>query len=132
MPSDADFAFLRALFDRAVAVADPMACVPAHLPRRPDGRVVVVGAGKASARMAEAVEAVWGPQAGIVVTRDGHARPTAGIEIVEAAHPVPDARGVDATRRILDLVDRCRAGDLVVALISGGGSALLVQPAGGI
>jgi glycerate 2-kinase len=132
MPSDADFAFLRALFDRAVAVADPMACVPAHLPRRPDGRVVVVGAGKASARMAEAVEAVWGPQAGIVVTRDGHARPTAGIEIVEAAHPVPDARGVDATRRILDLVDRCRAGDLVVALISGGGSALLVQPAGDI
>jgi glycerate 2-kinase len=132
MTSDADFAFLRALFDRAVAVADPMACVPAHLPRRPEGRVVVVGAGKASARMAEAVEAMWGPQAGIVITRDGHARPTAGIEIAEAAHPVPDARGIDATRRILELVDRCRSGDLVLALISGGGSALMVQPAGAI
>jgi glycerate 2-kinase len=132
MASDSDIALLKALFDRAVAVADPMACVPQHLPRRPDGRVVVVGAGKASARMAEAVETVWGPQAGIVITRDGHARATAGIEIVEAAHPVPDARGVEATRRILGLVDHCRVGDLVVALISGGGSALMVQPAGAI
>lgn len=132
MTNDADHAFLRALFDLAVSAADPMVCVPRHLPRRPDGRVVVVGAGKASARMAEAVEAMWGPQAGTVVTRDGHARPTAGIQIAEASHPVPDDRGVAATRRILDLVDGCRAGDLVLALISGGGSALLVQPAGAI
>jgi hydroxypyruvate reductase len=94
--------------------------------------VVVIGAGKASARMAEAVEAVWGPCEGLVITRDGYARPCAGIEIVEAAHPVPDARGAAATGRMLDLVAGLRAGDFVLALISGGASALLVAPAAGL
>jgi glycerate 2-kinase len=90
--SDPD-GFLRALFARAVAEADPMRVIPAHLPPRPSGRVLVVGAGKASARMAEAVEAVWGPCEGLVITRYGHARPCSGIEIVEAGHPVPTKPG---------------------------------------
>ncbi len=124
--------FLRGLFDRAVEVADPMRCVPAALPPRPAGRVVVVGAGKASARMAEAVEAAWGPCEGLVITRDGYARPCRGIEIVEASHPVPDARGLAATARMLALLEGLGSGDFVLALISGGGSALLVQPAGAI
>ncbi|MBE0454566.1 DUF4147 domain-containing protein [Roseovarius autotrophicus] len=121
---------LRALFARAVAVADPMQSLAAHLPPRPEGRVVVIGAGKASARMAEAVEAVWGPCEGLVITRYGYGRPCAGIEIVEAAHPVPDAAGMAATARMLRLVEGLGAGDMVLALISGGASALLVQPAG--
>ncbi len=119
---------LRALFDRAVAVADPMQSLAAALPPKPPGRVVVVGAGKASARMAEAVEAAWGPCEGLVITRYGYARPCAGIEIVEAAHPVPDAAGVTATRRMLDLLEGLGVGDFVLALISGGGSALLCAP----
>ncbi|SHI96957.1 glycerate kinase type-2 family protein [Wenxinia saemankumensis] len=121
-------AFLRALFDRAVAAADPMLCVPGALGDRPAGRVVVIGAGKASARMAEALESAWGPCEGLVVTRYGYARPCDGIEIVEAAHPVPDAAGEAATRRILELVSGLEAGDVVIALISGGASALLVAP----
>jgi len=124
--------FLRALFDRAVAVADPMRALAAHLPPKPPGRVVVVGAGKASARMAEAVEAAWGPCEGLVITRYGYGRPCRGIEIVEAAHPVPDAAGVAATRRMLDLLAGLGEGDFVLALISGGGSALLCAPAAGI
>ncbi|HEU0223012.1 MAG TPA: glycerate kinase, partial [Paracoccaceae bacterium] len=92
----------------------------------------VVGAGKASARMAEAVEAVWGRCEGLVITRDGHGRPARGIEIVEASHPVPDARGLAATSRMLKLLEGLGEDDLVLALISGGGSALLVQPAGAI
>ena len=123
---------LRRLFDRAVEVADPMRCVPAALPPRPAGRLLVIGAGKASARMAEAVESVWGPCEGLVITRDGYSRPCRGIEIVEAAHPVPDARGLAATARMLRLLDGLGADDFVLALISGGGSALLVQPAGDI
>lgn len=122
---------LRALFDRAVAVADPMASLAAFLPDRPrTGRVVVVGAGKASARMAEAVEAAWGPCEGLVITRYGYARPTRGIEIVEAAHPVPDQAGVDSTLRMLALLEGLGEGDFVLALISGGASALLCAPAG--
>lgn len=123
---------LRSLFDRAVAVADPMRSLSRHLPDRPSGRVVVVGAGKASARMAEAVEAAWGPCEGLVITRYGHARPCRGVEIVEAAHPVPDEAGQAATRRMLALLDGLHEGDFVLALISGGASALLVQPAGAI
>ena len=125
-------ALLRALFARAVAVADPMQGVADHLPPRPAGRVVVVGAGKASARMAEAVEAAWGPCEGLVITRHGHGRPCRGIEVVEAAHPVPDAAGLAATARMLKMVAGLGAGDFVLALISGGASALLVQPAGAI
>ncbi|NAZ36245.1 glycerate kinase [Rubellimicrobium sp. CFH 75288] len=123
---------LRALFDRAVAVADPMRVVPEHLPPRPPGRVVVVGAGKASARMAEAVESVWGPCEGLVITRYGHARPCRGIEIVEAAHPVPDAAGAAATERMLRLLGSLGEGDFALALISGGASSLLVAPAEGV
>lgn len=125
-------ALLRAMFDVAVKVADPMRSLAGFLPSRPAGRVVVVGAGKASARMAEAVEAAWGPCDGLVITRYGYARPCQGIEIVEAAHPVPDAAGAAATARMLDLLAGCGPEDFVLALISGGGSALLIQPAGDI
>ena len=121
---------LRDLFDRAVAVADPMQSLNHALPPRAQGRLVVVGAGKASARMAEAVEAVYGPCEGLVITRYGYGRPCQGIEIVEAAHPVPDEAGLAATARMLDLVAGLGEGDMVLALISGGASALLVQPAG--
>lgn len=123
---------LRNLFARAVETADPMLRIPEFLPEKPDGRVVVIGAGKASARMAEAVESVWGPCEGLVITRYGYARPTEAIEIVEAAHPVPDENGAQATRRILELLRGLGPDDFVLALISGGGSALLTDPAGGI
>ncbi len=123
---------LRVLFDRAVEAADPMRSLAAHLPPKPAGRVVVVGAGKASARMAEAVEAAWGPCEGLVITRDGYARPCVGIEIVEASHPVPDERGASATQRMLTLLESLGAEDFVLALISGGASALLVAPAGNV
>ncbi len=133
MPVMADPAsFLRQLFEIAVAAADPMLCVPSALPPMPAGRLVVIGAGKASARMAEAVELVLGPCEGLVITRDGYARPCRGVEIVEASHPVPDARGLAATARMLELVRGLGDDDLVLALISGGGSALLVHPAEGI
>ena len=131
MPDDPQ-TLLRALFARAVEVADPMRSLAAHLPQRPVGRVVVVGAGKASARMAEAVEASWGPCEGLVITRYGYGRPCRGVEIVEAAHPVPDAAGLAATARILDLLGGLGEGDFVLALISGGASALMVAPAGGL
>ena len=124
--------FLRDVFDVAVARADPMLCVPAHLPPKPDGRVVILGAGKASARMAEAVEAAWGPCDGYVITRYGYARPCVGIKIVEAAHPVPDQAGVDATQHLLELAKGLGRDDTVIMLISGGGSSLLCAPASGI
>lgn len=121
------------MFDAAVAAADPLQRVPAFLPDRPAGQVVVVGAGKASARMAQALEKAWdGPLSGLVVTRYGHAVPCAHVEVIEAAHPVPDAAGERAARRILDVVSGLGADDLVIALISGGGSALLALPAPGI
>ena len=123
---------LRNLFEQAVATADPMARIPALLPKKPKGRVVVIGAGKASARMAEAVESVWGVCEGIVITRYGYARPCKHIEIIEAAHPVPDENGARTTQRILELMDSLGADDFVLALISGGGSALLNCPAGEI
>ncbi|MDC0738844.1 glycerate kinase [Cognatishimia sp. SS12] len=124
--------FLRGLFDTAVAVADPLAVIPDHLPPRPKGRLIVVGAGKASARMAEAVEAHYGPCEGLVITRYGYARPTQGIKIIEAAHPVPDAAGVAATVDMLALLGTAGPKDHVLALISGGGSALLCAPAFGL
>lgn len=124
--------FLRALFDAAVAAADPMKTVPGALPARPDGRVIVIGAGKASARMAEAAEAAWGPCEGLVITRYGYGRPLQGITLVEAAHPVPDAAGEAATRQMLTLLSGLNETDFVLALISGGGSALLSAPAGEI
>ena len=132
MPISDPADFLRRLFDRAVEVADPMRSLARHLPPRPVGRVVVVGAGKASARMAEAVEAAWGPCDGLVITRYGYARRCMGIEIVEAAHPVPDAAGAAATQRMLTLLAGLRPDDFVLALISGGASALLVAPVDGV
>lgn len=123
---------LRNLFDKAVEVADPMRSLARHLPPRPAGRVLVIGAGKASARMAEAVEAAWGPCDGLVITRYGYARPSQGIEIVEAAHPVPDQAGWQATQRMLALLQGLTDQDFVLALISGGASALLVAPAEGV
>jgi glycerate 2-kinase len=127
-----DIDLLRDLFDAAVAAADPMRCVPPHLAGADGGRLIVVGAGKASARMAEAVEAVMGPQSGLVITRTGYGRPLNGIEMAEASHPVPDAAGVAATRRLIDLCRGAGPNDRVLALISGGGSALLVAPAPGL
>lgn len=125
-------AFLEGLFREAVAVADPMRVVAPHLPDRPLGRLVVIGGGKASARMAEAVEVHYGPCDGLVITRYGYERPTKGIEIAQAAHPVPDAAGEAATTRMLDLVAGLGADDVVIALISGGGSALLCAPTQGL
>jgi len=125
-------AFLRLLFDCAVAEADPMRMLAQFLPERPAGRVVVVGAGKASARMAEAVETAWGPCEGLVITRYGHARPCRGVEIVEAAHPVPDSVGVRASARMLALLAGLGAQDFVLALVSGGASALLCAPVAGV
>lgn len=124
--------FLRQLFDRAVEVADPMRSLAGFLPDKPPGRLIVIGAGKASARMAEAVEAAWGPCEGLVITRYGYARPCRGIKIVEAAHPVPDQAGVDATVQMLALLQGLTEEDTVLALISGGASALLCAPAGGM
>jgi glycerate 2-kinase len=124
---------LRAMFDAAVEAALPAAIVPRHLPPPPKGRTIVLGAGKASAAMAKAVEDHWpGPLEGLVVTRYGHAVPCFRIEIVEAAHPVPDAAGRDAARRILELARSAGPDDLVLCLISGGGSALLALPAEGL
>lgn len=125
--------FLRALFDEAVAAADPARVVPSALPQHPSGRTVVIGAGKASAAMAKALEEHWdAPLEGLVVTRYGHAVPCQRIEIVEAAHPVPDRNGVEAARRMLNLVSGLTEEDLVICLISGGGSSLLSLPAGDI
>lgn len=121
------------MFDAALAAADPAKAVPAHLPKPPKGRTIVVGAGKAAASMAKAVEDNWpGPLSGLVVTRYGHGVPCKRIEVVEAAHPVPDAKGREAAQRILDSVKGLTSDDLVLALISGGGSALLVLPADGV
>jgi len=114
------------MFDAAVAAAQPALCVPRHLPAAPKGRLVVIGAGKASAAMARAVEDHWrGPLSGLVVTRYGYGVPCHRIEIVEAAHPVPDAAGEVAARRLLAFVAGLSADDLVLCLISGGGSSLL-------
>jgi glycerate 2-kinase len=117
---------LTAMFDAAIAAAQPARCLPSHLPAAPRGRLVVIGAGKASAAMARAVEDHWdGPLSGLVVTRYGYAVPCQRIEIVEAAHPVPDAAGEAAATRLLDFVKGLTADDLVLCLISGGGSSLL-------
>ena len=126
MDGDTPQALLRRMFAAAVAAAQPALCVPPHLPAPPRGRLVVIGAGKASAAMARAVEDHWpGPLSGLVVTRYGHAVPCERIAIFEAAHPVPDAAGEAAARRMLALVAGLTADDQVLCLISGGGSALL-------
>ncbi len=127
---------LRRMFDAAVASAQPSHCVPPHLPTPQSlgsGRLIVIGAGKASAAMARAVEDAWqGPLSGLVVTRYGYGVPCERIEIVEAAHPVPDAAGEKAAQRLLELVATVREDDLVLCLISGGGSSLLPLAAPGL
>lgn len=121
--------FLVGLFEAAIRAADPDICVPPHLPAPPKGRTIVIGAGKASAKMARALEQHWeGSLSGVVVTRYGHGVPTQHIEIIEAAHPVPDQAGWLATQRIKDAVAGLSSDDLVICLISGGGSALQVDP----
>ncbi|RRD57183.1 glycerate kinase [Comamonadaceae bacterium OH2545_COT-014] len=139
-PTAAPRAFLRHLLDVAVARAQPAQCLPPHLPAPPRGRTVVLGAGKAAGAMAHALEAAWPAQAplsGLVVTRYGHVPPrppglAARIDIAEAAHPVPDAAGEAAAQRLLALTQGLTANDLVLCLISGGGSALLTLPAEGL
>lgn len=140
-PGERPLDFLRALFDAAVARAQPANCIAAQLPAPPAGRTVVIGAGKAAAAMADAVDALWPADAalsGLVVTRNGHRPPVAGsakasrIEVVEAAHPVPDETGRQAALRILDRVRGLAAQDLVLCLLSGGGSALLSLPLDGV
>jgi len=124
---------LRQLFDAAIAAAAPDKCIPPHLPATPKGRLIVIGAGKASAAMARAVEKNWpGQLSGLVVTRYGYAVPCAQIEIVESAHPVPDTAGESAARRMLQLVQGLSPDDLVLCLISGGGSSLLPLPLPGL
>ncbi|MFL6706674.1 MAG: DUF4147 domain-containing protein, partial [Massilia sp.] len=124
---------LRQMFDAAVAAAQPSRCLPPHLPAPPRGRTIVIGAGKASAEMARVLEAHWpGELTGLVVTRYGYGAACERIEIVEAAHPVPDAAGMAAAERILAMVQGLTANDLVICLISGGGSALLALPLPGI
>lgn len=126
-------ALLQAMFHAAIEAAQPSHCVPPHLPPAPKGRLIVIGAGKASAAMAQAVERHWpGPLSGLVVTRYGYAVPCERIEIVEASHPVPDAAGMQAARRMLDLAGNLQADDTVLCLISGGGSSLLALPLDGI
>ncbi|MEO8756504.1 MAG: glycerate kinase [Devosia sp.] len=128
-----DRELLEDLFRNAVAAADPGRGIAAHLPEKPTGRTIVVGAGKASAQMAAAFERLWDTQvSGLVVTRYGYGVPTTQIEIVEASHPVPDEAGFLAARRMMAKVHGLGPDDLVVALISGGGSALLPAPGPGM
>ena len=121
------------MLDAALAACNPALCVPPHLPAAPKGRTVVVGAGKAAAAMAHAVEQHWpGPLGGLVVTRYGHGVPCERIEVVEASHPVPDAAGARAAERILESVKGLTSDDLVLCLVSGGASALLALAAPGL
>ena len=125
--------FLTSVFAAAVAAADPEKTIRAHLPAKPKGRTIVVGAGKGAAQMAAAFEKAWdGLLQGVVVTRYGYGAPTTRIEVIEAAHPVPDGNGLKASRRLLETVSGLSADDLVVALVCGGGSALLPAPAPGL
>ena len=133
-------AFLRRLFDAAVARAQPARVLPGQLPAPPLVRTVVIGAGKAGGAMAAALDALWpvdAPLSGLVVTRYGHVPPAYAqrpgrIEVAEAAHPVPDAAGSTAAQRLLELTDKLSADAPVIALISGGGSSLLTRPAAGL
>lgn len=124
---------LLALMDAALKAADPGVQIPQNMPKPPKGKTIVIGAGKASANMARAFEQAWqGDLEGLVVTRYGHAVPCEKIEIVEASHPVPDAAGEQAAKRILEIVKAAGPDDLVVCMISGGGSALLALPGPGL
>jgi len=125
--------FLKSLFDAAVGAALPQADIARFLPEKPKGRTVVVGAGKGAAQLARALEAVWdGPLSGVVVTRYGFGARCAQIEIIEASHPVPDEAGLVASGRLLEAVSGLGPDDLVIALVTGGGSALLPCPPEGV
>ncbi|MBB5536908.1 glycerate kinase type-2 family protein [Rhizobium giardinii] len=125
--------FLETLFHAAVAAADPAKVLAANLPEKPKGRTVVIGAGKGAAQMAQAFERLWdGPLSGAVVTRYGYGAPCERIDVLEASHPLPDESGLKASRRLLEEVGALGEDDLVVALICGGGSALLPLPADGL
>ncbi|SEB47243.1 glycerate 2-kinase [Nitratireductor aquibiodomus] len=124
-------AFFTTLFDAAVAAADPAKTIRAFLPEKPRGRTIVVGAGKGAAQMAAALEDSWdGPLGGVVVTRYGYGAPARMIDVLEAAHPVPDEAGLSGARRLMESVTGLGPDDLVIALVCGGGSALLPAPAG--
>jgi len=124
-----DRSFLIGLFEAALRAADPAQALKRHLPRRPEGKTVVVGAGKGAAQLAAAFEEIWdGPLGGVVVTRYGYGCPTRRIRVMEAAHPVPDAAGLAASAALFEAVRGLGPDDLVVALICGGGSALLPCP----
>ena len=128
-----DRAFLTSLFETAVNAADPKKALANHLPARPPGRTVVIGAGKGAAQMARAFEELWGePVEGVVVTRYGYGGPTKWVRVIEAAHPVPDAAGLQATKNLFSSVADLTEDDLVVALVCGGGSALLPAPPEGM
>jgi hydroxypyruvate reductase len=125
--------FLESLFNAAVAAADPAICIPANVPQKPTGRTVVVGAGKGAAQLARAFERAWdGPLSGAVVTRYGYGAQCERIDVLEASHPVPDPAGLAGSERLLAEVSGLTADDLVVALICGGGSALLPAPTEGL
>ena len=125
--------FLKQLFQSALTAADPAKVLPAYLPQAPKGRTIVLGAGKAAAKMAQVVEQHWNSNIeGIVVTSYGSAVKCKNIEVLEAAHPIPDEAGVTATRKILELAKTAKKDDLIICLISGGGSALLVLPIEGL
>ncbi|MGR3482509.1 glycerate kinase type-2 family protein, partial [Salipiger marinus] len=125
--------FLAGLFDAAVAAADPVQALRAHLPGRPEGRTMVIGLGKGAAQLAQAFEQLWhGPLEGVVVTRYGYGAPCATLRVMEAAHPVPDAAGMAASEALFDAVRGLTERDLVVALVCGGGSALLPAPPEGL
>ena len=125
-------------FHRAVAAADPLMIIPAYLPKRSalkNGKTLVIGAGKAAASMAKAVEDNWpsdAPLEGLVITRYGHGLATKKIRVIEAGHPVPDAAGERAAQEILARTQALRPGDRLLALVSGGGSSLLAQPVDGL
>lgn len=126
-------AFLASLFDEAVKAADPLVAIRAHLPEKPKGRTVVVGAGKAASQMAAALESLWdAPLEGAVVAQHRPVATCRRIEVLQAAHPVPDAAGLAASQRLLQAVQGLTADDLVIALVSGGGSSLLPAPAGNL
>ena len=134
-PPAAPSGLLLESFRAAVAAADPAHILPPHLPAPPRGRTLVVGGGKAAASMAAAVEAHWpadAPLSGLVVTRYQHGLPTRRIEVVEASHPLPDGRGEEAALRMLDMAGQLGPDDLLLALISGGGSSLLAAPVKGV
>lgn len=133
MIDDQDRRFLSGLFHAAVDAADPKRALAPHLPEKPKGRTIVVGAGKGAAQMAAAFEDLWqDPVDGVVITRYGYGGPTRHLPVIEASHPVPDAAGMTATAAVMDAVHGLSPDDLVVALICGGGSALLPAPPGGL